>query len=485
MRKMRKFFFTTHRILGSILSLVFLVWFLSGFVMIYSGFPHANRKQHFETSEPLSLYKNQIVWTANHTHAPQYLSLEVINKRPVFMKNNSVFHAQTGQHIQQFKTVTLDSMVQARYHSSIHHKKILNDYDAWIPWDKYKAYFPIHKYYLNDNNSTQVYVASTTGKVVQESTSTQRWLARFGAIPHWWYFKSLRLNQGLWASIIIWVSGIGAIMSLVGLIVGIYASRKWRKIKKKGLASTSPYKKPWYRWHHIVGLTFGVFVFTFVLSGMFSLADVPQWLMPIDKSVNYKALWEEETNNFEAFTLPVSTVLTDKRFANTKKIEFRTIDNIPYYLLYQDYKKPIFVAANQDADSSIQVKTFTYQNLANLAAKKFEGHAYSITELTAPDNYYNPKKKTAAKLVFDDNNRTWLYINTLNPSHFRSIDKSQRVIRWVYQALHTFNFPKIGEIEWLRKTILIILLIFGTIVSLSGTVLGYRFLRRKIRKWRR
>ncbi|PID89234.1 MAG: hypothetical protein CSB01_03060, partial [Bacteroidia bacterium] len=237
-------------------------------------------------------------------------------------------------------------------------------------------------------------------------------------------------------------------------------------------------------WHHIIGLTFGVFVFTFVLSGMFSLADVPQWLMPIDKSVNYKALWEEDSKDFEAFTLPVSTVLTDKRFANTKKIEFRTIDHTPYYLLYQDYKKPIFVAANQAADSNIQVKTFSYQYLVGLAAQKFKGHTYSITELTAPDNYYNPKQKTAAKLVFDDNNRTWLYINTLDPSHFRSIDKSQRVIRWVYQALHTFNFPKIGEIEWLRKTILIILLIFGTFVSLSGTILGYRFLRRKIKKWR-
>jgi len=35
--------FTIHRVLGTLLSVLFLMWFVSGIVMIYHGFPSAGR----------------------------------------------------------------------------------------------------------------------------------------------------------------------------------------------------------------------------------------------------------------------------------------------------------------------------------------------------------------------------------------------------------------------------------------------------------
>ena len=49
-----KFMYTIHRVLGTLLSILFLVWFLSAFVMMYHGFPRASQAEKLEKLEPLS-----------------------------------------------------------------------------------------------------------------------------------------------------------------------------------------------------------------------------------------------------------------------------------------------------------------------------------------------------------------------------------------------------------------------------------------------
>ena len=45
--------FTIHRVLGTLLSVLFLVWFVSSIVMIYHGFPSADRDEKAAKLEPL------------------------------------------------------------------------------------------------------------------------------------------------------------------------------------------------------------------------------------------------------------------------------------------------------------------------------------------------------------------------------------------------------------------------------------------------
>lgn len=466
------------------MSLVFLMWFLSGFVMIFSGFPHPHMDRSFVKSEALNNYKSQIRLPTDSTQNLNQLTLEVVNSKALYTSksksfyssNTKIINAISLEPIVMFPEHELDSMVVASYQSSIAKKRILTDYDTWIPWAHFKKFFPIHKYYLNDTEKTQVYVASTTGKVVQETTLKQRWFARFGAIPHWFYFKSLRLQIDLWRVLIIWISGLGSIMCLSGLFVGFYRVRKWRILKKKGLLKFSPYKEKYLRWHHVFGLIFGLFVFTFVFSGMCSMADVPQWLLPIDKSINYNKLWNENISNSTDFKLPLYRVLNDERFNSVKQIDFKQIDSIPYYVLYQTYRKPIFIKGiNKD---TVLKRTFLYRDLKKIAMKKFKGQSYKIEQLIASDNYYKLKGDIVAKILFDDANSTWVYINSENPTILHPINKSQRVSRWLYKGLHTFKLPKLEDMEWLRITLLIIVSLFGTVVSFSGVILGYRYLKK-------
>ncbi len=479
---MRKFFIQFHQILGTILSLVFLMWFLSGFVMIYSGFPHANKKKAFKNLANLSQFKTQISMPDTSVK-PAKLILEIVNNKAVYAMDKITFDASNFQQKKNIEDAVLDSMVVNRYKSTIEKEEILNDFDAWIPWSHFKGYFPIHKYYLADSAATEVYVAGTTGKVVQETTSKTRWFARFGAIPHWFYFKSLRLKRDLWADFIIWLSGIGALLSISGLIVGLYSSRKWRKLKNRGVFGFSPYKKKWFRWHHIVGMIFGVFVFTFVFSGMLSLMDIPQWIVPVDNKISYSENWKGKELEIDAFKLPISKVLDDERFKDVKQIRFNQINGTPYYLLYKKYREPIFVAAN-NADTIIS-KVFTYNDLVDLAKKTLNNYKYKIEQLTEFDNYYNPRDNIVSKITIDDDNNTALYIKALNPTIVQYMNSNRRVSRWLYNALHTFSFPGLHKIEWLRKTLLIVVSIFGVIVSLTGVVLGFNYLRRLNRKRKR
>ncbi|PVX49998.1 PepSY-associated transmembrane protein [Balneicella halophila] len=480
MKKLKKIIIKSHRILGSILSLVFLVWFISGFVMIYSGFPKPDKEKAFVAQESLSKYADKIKSLSIDSIAPQNATLAVLHQKPVYLHRYKAIDATTLSPVSSFKTEALDNLIKKNYKANIKKKKIINDYDSWIPWARYSNYFPIHKYYLDDKEKTVVYLSEKTGTVVQETTEKKRWLARFGAIPHWLYFKDLRVNQGLWSQVVIWLSGIGSIMCLLGLVVGIYQSRKWRKAKKKGLFGISPYKKKWFRWHHIVGMTFGVFVFTFVFSGMMSMMSVPQWVISQKKEINFRKMWYEPANTIEQFTLPLADLLTNKEFQDIKTIQFRKFNNTPYYLFQKKYKKPIWIdASNTDAKQ----KEFSEGEILDLAKKKFKEHKFSHEIINETDGYYNTSEKII-KLKFNDTDKSWFYIPVENPINTRLYDKNRRLGRWLYKGLHTFNFPAFEGIEWLRKTMLIILSVFGTIVSLTGVVLGYRYFRRKAKKLR-
>ena len=78
-----------------------------------------------------------------------------------------------------------------------------------------------------------------------------------GAIPHWLYFVQLRRNNAAWRQAILWTSGVGSVLALIGLVLGIVQYRT----RYAGLM----------RWHYVTGVVFGVFTLTWVFSGLLSM----------------------------------------------------------------------------------------------------------------------------------------------------------------------------------------------------------------------
>ena len=52
---MQKYLFLIHRYLGIGLSLIMLLWCLSGFIMMYKSYPELNYQQQLQTLSPLEL----------------------------------------------------------------------------------------------------------------------------------------------------------------------------------------------------------------------------------------------------------------------------------------------------------------------------------------------------------------------------------------------------------------------------------------------
>lgn len=68
---------------------------------------------------------------------------------------------------------------------------------------------------------------------------------------------------------------VGTLMTVAGLWIGV--QRYWLTRKsRKGIHS--PYHKPADRWHHILGTLFGIFILSWLFSGMMSVVEVPEWM---------------------------------------------------------------------------------------------------------------------------------------------------------------------------------------------------------------
>ena len=264
-----------HRILGTALSILFLVWFLSGLVMIYHTFPRADRADKRAKMDILSpenlpsldqiekrLPQNERI---NHVTLNSYLGQTVFHLRTE--KGSYDIPADSTERLPVIDWNHIQRVASLWNTSSIAKVDSLYTLDQWIPFGRLKEEFPIYKFHFADPERHELYISSKSGEVLQYTDKNSRFWAWLGAIPHWVYFTSLRQDAELWIKVVVWLSGIGCVMCIAGIYLGI---RDFRLARRRHLIS--PYKKFWYKWHHILGVLFGLFVLTFCFSGMMSLA---------------------------------------------------------------------------------------------------------------------------------------------------------------------------------------------------------------------
>jgi uncharacterized iron-regulated membrane protein len=363
--------------------------------------------------------------------------------------------------------------------------KVMKDLDQWMPWSYYRPLLPIFKCYLNDSKHTQLYISSKTGSILQETTRSKRWAARIGAIPHWVYFTSLRLKTGLWLKVVTWLSSIGVFVSLTGVIAGFIRLRKRKK--HQTWTDFSPYKKFWYKWHHITGFFFGLFVFTFILSGLISVTDIPSWMVPVHAKQSPSKQWNQKlelNEHLNYFPKEIWTALKNKK--DIRKIVWKTVmDQSSLFVYRNDYQVPeVYICGK---DSIYKREKYCEQEIKAWANRVFCNHNYTLTSIKEYNNYYQKsgmrsRPLPAWQIDLNDKDDYRLYINPITGETIASYNNNDRARRWLYRALHTFNLEVFKKHEWLRKLLLILASLGGLIVSLSGLVLSVRWLKRNYKQ---
>jgi hypothetical protein len=479
-----------HQVTGTFLSLMFVAWFISGFVLIFKGFPHAPRKECFlqlptfssSDFEHIRFLQDTVSGTVG---LEKYFS-QPVYRIPVGRSNQQVYDAQTLQTIKSFSQKKCIGIAEAYMDLPVTKAAAMYRLNQWMPWSYYEPLLPIYKCQFDDPSKTIIYVSSKTGNIVQLTDRKSRWAAYFGAIPHWIYFRSLRIKAELWSSVVTWISGIGAFVSFTGIIAGLIRFRKRNKQSPGERQSITPYKKTWYKWHHLTGFAFGLFVFTFVLSGMFSLADLPKWMVSAgtdflpEKKWNRSGIVLTDING-----TPVDLWKAVNHTPGIRKITWqKRMGKLTCHVFRDSYNRPEVYIINNDTIK--QQQTFPLSEVRDRAEKLFPHTTFTVAEQTKYDNYYQESAKTLHPLPvyrIDWNNKghNQLYIDPLTGEAIAAFNQTGKIHRWLYQGLHKFNIQYLNEHEWLRKTLLIIVSLGGLAVSITGLVLGGKWIKRNMK----
>ena len=264
----------THRYVGIPLSALFVLWFASGIVMMYTGdMPRLTSAARLDALASLDF--SQVRLTPADAAArgrvprfPERATVMTVLGRPAFRFDGVTVFADTGAPL-----IPLDAAaareVAGRFSGApapaVEHEGLVEQPDQWMLVAR--EALPAHKFRVADGAGTEVYVASRTAEVAMVTTRRQRVLAWLGAIPHWFYLPALRVDRPLWEAVIVWTSAVGCLIAVTGLLLGLTQFR-WRRPSRG--RSRIPYAG-WMRWHYLTGIVFGILTLTWIFSGLLSV----------------------------------------------------------------------------------------------------------------------------------------------------------------------------------------------------------------------
>lgn len=460
----RRVLFALHRVLGTLLSLLFLVWFLSGFVMLFHTFPRVTIQDKYLHLDPIQ------------GELPAIDSLELSSSlsrlKLTLYGERVIFDAGT---ISQPTYSEVEAYARKWCNAPILKVDTLTELEQWIPFSRLQKEMPIYKYYFSDVDKHQLYLSSKTGEALQFTNKESRFWAWLGPIPHWLYFTSLRQNAQQWVDVVVWLSALGAIMCITGAVLGIRSFLKYYYRRKR---VRTPYKKPLYKWHHLVGFFFGFFAFTFVFSGMMSLVEIPQWIAKVHNPNLATALQKREVvlANYKA---DYRTILQQYK-GQVKQIEWASWGDIPLYKAVINNEMLLFDASSVEARLLVIDEPLVIAQLSKIHSEPF-----SVSLLTEYDNYYVDRKKRMPLPVYkvdvsdSDNSTYYIAPKTAATTYFNT---NSKIRRYSYQALHSFKLGFLVKKPVLWSAIMWITMLGGTILSFTGVWLGIRYIKRKLRE---
>jgi len=499
-----------HRYLGVALCALFLVWFVSGIVMLYVRMPilfPAERFQYLSDIDPARFVVTPLEAAARAglTEAPRRIRLNTLRGRPIYylLPKGRKWVGVFGDDGSPLDRITPEAAAlivtrgapsaAARYLGSV------EAIDQWTLTNSLNLHRPLHRIAVGDDHGTEMYVSEVTGEIVMRTTKRERALAWLGPIAHWGAPEALRTRVAAWRQVILWLSGAGIILVISGLWIGIVRYRHRGYMLKAGVAR-SPYTG-WKKWHHWGGLVFGAVTLTWMFSGWLYLNPGGYRSGPLEtittmSPYNVGGVRADQSSRPEhvlalsggpidpaLYTMAVARAWAEvPETAAPREIELVRVGGVPYFVFYADWNRSWIVPA--DKPVSIVQQQFETAALVGVAQTMLRDA--TLTDATLVDRYdayyYSvgavaPKRLPFLRIKFDDPSRTWFYIDPYSGSILRRYDAYGRMMRWMVNGLHTLDFPFLFAHRPAWDLAIILLSAGGLLLSGSGLVMGWRRLR--------
>ena len=477
----RRWLYILHRWIGVVTCLFCAVWFFSGVVMMYVPYPGLSERDRMAVSQAIdwsqiAVSPDQALKAAGVKEIPGQFRLSMLQGRPVYRLNDGkariTLSAVDGRPVGPFGAGDALAIVRRLHPEAAHASAQTLFHDQWTVAQGFNPHRPLHKVSLGDAAGTELYVSSTTGEVVSDTTRTERFWNWLGSVPHWIYPTVLRQYGEAWRQVIMWVSGPALIGCVMGIWVGILRLRVKRRYAQ---GRVSPYRG-WMKWHHIAGLIAGLTLTTWMFSGWLSVNPF-HWFEREVASPHAAEAYagHDSAPVFAGDAAPLRAIGA----AEVREARLYWFDGRPLMAL----ERPDLSESVMDAATGQPVR-LTEPRIFAAAARTAPGSVMTIrTRLTAEDDYWyqhqNERRLPVLRAGFDDADKTWLHIDPVTGEILGRTSDSGRLYRWLFNALHDFDLRFLLHHRPVWDILLWALSVGGMIISVSGVVIGWRRLGRK------
>ncbi len=486
---MKRYLYLWHRWLGIGLCLLLALWFGSGLVMLYVGYPKLTPAEHWARLPVLALddccvepdrLLNGLAEPVNS------LRLTSIAGQPHYLLNQATqvraFDARTGQPVAAVDAeLALASAAQFAPGVALNYHGLIDE-DPWTHTRSLDPDRPLHRLQIADEQRRWLYISSASGAVVRDVTALERGWNWVGAWLHWIYPLRGNWLQPLWHDAVVYLSVAATLLAVLGMVVGLL---RWRFSKPYRSGSRSPYPGGFARWHHIGGLLFGLVLVAWIFSGLMSMRP---WNLLAGQTAWSQAGYQAGNLQQAAFDLPLPTALA-RLNANgppVVELEWRMLGGQSWLIGYAANGQSQIIGLEPEAQARTQLDS---NQLLAAAQAGLPGVVWQSEWVERYDLYYVARAEQSMyghrlrplpmlRIRFDDAPATWVQLDPHTGAVLDVLDRNRRLARWLFNLLHSWDLPWLLERPRLREAVLIGFSLGGLLISLSGIVLGWRRIRR-------
>ena len=472
-----------HRWMGVVLCLMFAAWFASGIVMIYVPFPLLPLADRIDRAELVDVDRIRVapIEAIDVADAGPSAGIRLRSQdgRPQYVVSDdgrvAVVQADTGELAAALAASSADRI--AREFSGIATRSVHGpvQYDQWVVYGAFDALRPYYRVRLDDPAGTDLYVSAITGEVVQRTTRSQRGWNYVGAVVHWIYPTVIRKHWALWDQLVWWVSLAGIVLALVGIYLGIL---RWRSAVRSGQRGLSSPYRGWMKWHHVGGLTVGAVVLTWIFSGWLSMDHGRLFSTP-SPAPDHVERFAGMSVRTAAEMIPVDALADTAPFSHAEIGAFaaspvlRTAGpNGPKLWRLFDNRLQEYRPTTAEVSAAVANAWPDYEPVDSYVLDKNDVYT-SLRE--------GPLPTDTVRIVLNDPADTWVHIHPTRAEIVSIMDRSRRVYRWLFNGLHSFDFPGLVDRRPLWDALMIALLSCGFIFCVTAVVIGFRRIRQTTR----
>jgi len=483
---MKRYLFLWHRWLGIALCLFMAMWFFSGVVMMYVGYPKLTPREHLAHLPALAM-QNCCVDLAALVEPDQSLqSVRLTSLRgvPHYVLSYTggeqrVVNARSGEPVSTLSAAQALQAAQQFAPRTPMQAQGLIDEDPWTHSRSLDADRPLYHVQLHDDQQRLLYISSRSGAVVRDVTLTERRWNWLGAWIHWLYPLRGNWLQPAWHNTVVYLSLAATVMALLGMLLGVL---RWRGKRRYRGGAHSPYKGAG-RWHHLVGLGAGGLLVTWVFSGLMSMNpwSVFSPAVPLD------------TRAYAGGTLAPEYLEHNPALLLQR---FQRSGLIPVELVWRQVAgEALVVAQNAQGATRVSlsggpvVERVPAALLEHAAAAVWPAEAPQMQWLNAYDFYYYPRTEHSMlghlakplpvlRAEYPDAAQTWLHIDPYTGEILSQASSGKRTSRVLFALLHSWDWLPLLENRPVWDVLMVSFSLGGLIISVTGVVIGWRRLKR-------